>query len=139
MTERKKSDKAKRELACLVRRMKKEWEGLIWLNPPYSQARRWIARLAEHGNGIALIYARTETAMFRRHVWPVAKALLFLPSRVRFCRPDGTPADNGTAPSVLIAYGEEAARRLTERSIPGILITHWQVKEGLECWRETVP
>src|SRR6185369_2312847 len=38
------------------------WEGRVWLNPPYGlKTRTWIKLLSEHGNGIALIYARTET------------------------------------------------------------------------------
>lgn len=83
------------------------WTGRIWLNPPYStQARAWIARLAEHGHGTALTFARTDTTWFADHVWASASALLFLRGRIRFHRPDGALArDNGGAPSVLIAYG----------------------------------
>ncbi len=40
------------------------------LNPPYGeQTERWLAKLAKHGNGIALVYARTETKMFFDSVW----------------------------------------------------------------------
>jgi len=31
------------------------WEGLIWMNPPYSSATEWVRRFIEHGNGIALL------------------------------------------------------------------------------------
>ena len=31
------------------------WEGLIWMNPPYSNAKQWVRRFIEHGNGIALL------------------------------------------------------------------------------------
>jgi hypothetical protein len=31
------------------------WEGLIWMNPPYSSATQWVRRFREHGNGIALL------------------------------------------------------------------------------------
>src|ERR1035437_5950950 len=41
------------------------WEGRVWLNPPYSrEAVKWLTRLADHGNGTALIFARTETSWF---------------------------------------------------------------------------
>ena len=34
----------------------KPWTGRVWLNPPYgAECRDWLQRLAEHGNGIALI------------------------------------------------------------------------------------
>lgn len=90
------------------------WEGRVWLNPPYGRATSlWLGRLAEHGDGIALIFARTETAMFFEHVWPKADGILFLRGRLTFYRPDGTPGDfNGGAPSCLVAYGEGNARRL---------------------------
>lgn len=48
----------------------KAWAGRVWLNPPYGpETGRWLGRLAEHGNGIALVFARTETQMFFEHVW----------------------------------------------------------------------
>jgi hypothetical protein len=31
------------------------WEGLIWMNPPYSSATEWVRQFIEHGNGIALL------------------------------------------------------------------------------------
>lgn len=91
-----------------------EWAGHVWLNPPYGkEARKWLARLADHGDGLALIFARTETEMFFSTVWDRATAVLFLRGRLTFCRVDGTPAKaNGGAPSVLIAYGSWAASRL---------------------------
>lgn len=98
-----------------------EWDGYTWVNPPYGkEAATWLERLAEHGNGIALVFARTETRMFFDHVWPHADALLFIEGRLHFHRPDGTRAKaNSGAPSVLIAYGRQAARRLLNSSIAG--------------------
>lgn len=36
------------------------WFGTVWLNPPYNrwQIGKWIAKLAEHGSGVALVYVR---------------------------------------------------------------------------------
>jgi hypothetical protein len=31
------------------------WEGRVWMNPPYSKPKPWVARFIEHGNGIALL------------------------------------------------------------------------------------
>ena len=31
------------------------WEGLVWMNPPYSSPTEWVRRFIEHGNGIALL------------------------------------------------------------------------------------
>lgn len=49
--------------------LKMPWFGRVWLNPPYGkQTFTWLAKLAEHGDGIALIFARTETNGFHGEV-----------------------------------------------------------------------
>lgn len=99
----------------------KPWRGRVWLNPPYGkETGAWLKRLADHGNGIALVFARTETRMFFEHVWPKAKALLFLEGRLHFHYVDGqrAPANSG-GPSVLIAYGEACAMGLELCGLPG--------------------
>src|SRR5690349_17616072 len=58
--------------------LRQEWRGRVWLNPPYSDAGKWLGRLANHGQGTALIFARTETRLWFDHVWPHATGLLFL-------------------------------------------------------------
>lgn len=87
------------------------WFGRVWLNPPFGQEKwLWMARLAEHGNGIALIPACTETAGFFATVWRCADAICFLEGRPHFHRADGTRGhSNSGAPIVLIAYGAENA------------------------------
>jgi hypothetical protein len=104
------------------------WFGRVWLNPPYLRhvIGRWLARMAEHNRGIALIFARTETAAFHRYVWAEASALLFPRGRLDFCtvdgkvgkRPDGTDANSG-APSVLCAYGPRDAEVLAFCGLDG--------------------
>jgi len=86
------------------------WAGRVWMNPPYGKDTPfWMRRLAYHGNGIALIFARTETAMFFESVWPKASAIFFFEGRLNFHFPDGSrcPSNSG-APSVLVAYGYES-------------------------------
>lgn len=101
------------------------WSGLVWCNPPYSDVTPWMARLADHGNGIALVFARCETTWWFDHVWPHATAYLFLRGRLTFYRPDATPSKaghNAGGPSVLIAYGTMAADRLYGCGLPGALV-----------------
>ena len=99
----------------------KEWFGRIWLNPPYSkEAVKWLRRMSEHGNGIALTFARTETKWFFETIWNKADALLFLEGRIHFCHIDGSVAKaNAGAPSVLIAYGKENSQILKNCEIAG--------------------
>jgi hypothetical protein len=97
------------------------WNGRVWLNPPYGkEAVHWLRRLAEHKCGTALIFARTETAMFFETVWSKAESVLFLKGRLHFHHVDGTRAKaNGGAPSVLIAYDEMNAEKLEESGLEG--------------------
>jgi hypothetical protein len=94
--------------------LKQEWHGTVWLNPPYgNHVRDWMKRMAEHDNGIALIFARTETQMFHDYVWNKARSLFFFQGRLYFYHANGEIAQhNAGAPSVLIAYGANMSEHL---------------------------
>lgn len=102
-------------------------DGRVWLNPPYSQAWKWVQRLAAHpGGGTALLFARTETLAFRQWVWEHADAVLFLHGRLTFHTADGAAAPgNAGAPSVLVAYGRHDAHQLATCGLPGVFIPGW--------------
>lgn len=100
------------------------WVGRVWLNPPYGkQAEPFMERLAEHGDGVALIFARTETRSFHRLVWGRANGLLFLAGRVSFLDASGVKAKaNAGAPSCLVAYGGRNLDALYESGLPGKVV-----------------
>lgn len=108
--------------------LRQDWAGFVWCNPPYgAHFGDWLRKLHAHGNGIALIFARTETADFVDAVWDRADGLLFLHGRLTFHHVDGRRAGaNGGAPSVLVAYGPEAVARLGRCGLPGTLIRDWR-------------
>jgi len=108
------------------------WRGRVWLNPPYGRTMAdWMRALALHGEGTALIFARTETALFHDWVWPHATAILFLRGRVTFLDPEGVAASaNSGAPSVLVAYGNRDAERLAISGLEGHLV--WLRPESTE-------
>jgi len=101
--------------------MAQPWDGRVWLNPPYGgDTWGWLQRLAEHGDGIALVYARTETQGFHEWAWPRADAMHFFEGRLHFHHLDGVRAKgNCGGPSVLIAYGSYNARALANSGLPG--------------------
>jgi hypothetical protein len=83
------------------------WEGRVWLNPPFGrEAVKWLRKMVMHRFGIALVPARTETAMFYECIWGVADAVCFMKGRPHFHYVDGTRAKaNSGAPICLVAYG----------------------------------
>lgn len=124
--------------------LSKTWNGFVYVNSPYSNAEPFMQRLAEHKNGIGLLFGRTETAMFRSHIWQEADAVLFVAGRLHFHYPDpsdpqhcslhghvwsgrpespkkiwcrycGMAKGNSGGPSCIVAYGNHAVRRLQDR------------------------
>lgn len=104
------------------------WQGRVWLNPPYSEVAEWMARLAQHDHGTALVFARVETRWWFESVWGPASAILFLKGRLTFHHGDGTASKaghNSGGPSALIAYGPDDARRLRSCRLPGAVVSTW--------------
>jgi hypothetical protein len=100
----------------------------IWLNPPFDryEVGKWVRKLAEHGNGIALLHARTEAEWFVP-VWGKARAILFLADRLHFYYPDGRRAEaNSGAPACLAAFGDGCASRLYNSGLKGAYIEQWE-------------
>ncbi len=100
------------------------WEGRVWCNPPYgNEGWTWLSRLADHGDGIGLVFARTDVAGFHSQVWERADAILFLRGRLSFHHRDGSKAAaNGGAPSCLVAYGANNVEALASSGMPGKLV-----------------
>lgn len=100
-----------------------DWYGFVWCNPPYgSETHRWLYRMNKHANGIALIFARTDTETFHDFAFS-ADAILFIKGRLSFYRVDGVKSDKQAgAPSCLLAWGDEAVKRLENSNIKGRLI-----------------
>jgi DNA N-6-adenine-methyltransferase (Dam) len=100
--------------------LNKEWFGRVYCNPPYGKHMElWMNKLANHGNGIALIFARTETRCFFENVWDKADALLFVKGRIRFYHVSGEQGGTPGAPSVFVAYGKNNAFALKHSGIEG--------------------
>ncbi|KKN74452.1 hypothetical protein LCGC14_0390720 [marine sediment metagenome] len=112
-----------------------DWDGRVWMNPPYGgETKKWLKHLSISGNGIALIFARTDTKWFHEYV-PDADAVCFIKGRVQFIKCcvagryargqynpktdyfvdpiDGKRKKGGCgSASMLIAYGKENAEVL---------------------------
>lgn len=84
--------------------LSRPWTGAVWLNPPYSEVGAWLDKLAIHGKGVALVFARTDTKWAQKHLH-LATSVFFPAGRIHFERPCGTKAGNAGAPSMFLGYG----------------------------------
>lgn len=98
-----------------------DWEGRVWMNPPYGKDMDlWLEKMANHNNGIMLVFNRTETKQFHKWVFPKASAVLFKEGRIHFLNVLGEKVGNGSGcGSVFIAYGKENADILERSGITG--------------------
>lgn len=88
-----------------------EWFGFVWMNPPYGTATPvWMRRMIDHGHGIALVYARTDTYWFHEAAL-AASAVCFVKGRIRFVDRNETEQASGRpgAGSVLFGFGPRGA------------------------------
>lgn len=103
--------------------LNQEWNGRVFCNPPYgTQTKFWLNKCADHGNAIALVFARTETRMFFESVWDKADAVFFIKGRLSFYDVEGNKGGTAGAPSVLIAYGEANAEYLRTLPLAGCYV-----------------
>lgn len=113
----------------------------VWLNPPYGKEALTFFRkmIDDDAHGIALVFARTDTKLWQRYIFPHASCILFLSGRLRFCHQDGTEGETATAPSALIAFGTEDGKALYEVCerglIKGSLMVNCKIKGGVK-WAE---
>lgn len=103
--------------------LEQPWHGRVWLNPPYgADAKLWIARLASHGNGIALIPPRVGSKWFHDLVFDTFDSILFHKGRIAFIDPStGLAVKGNNADSILVAYGDNNTEALARSGLPGKL------------------
>lgn len=114
-------DTAGRHFTILDDGLLQTWFGRVWMNPPYGdQLTAWLNKLALHGNGLALTFARTDTNAFHHFVFRFADSIFFFKQRIKFCNVQGVPAHSGVAPSVLIAYGGFNSEAINDAGLNGV-------------------
>ncbi|GMA25838.1 hypothetical protein GCM10025864_35970 [Luteimicrobium album] len=83
------------------------------MNPPYGlETGAWMRKIAEHGDGIALVFARPDTKWFQEH-GATADVTCFVSGRIKFFR--GNTNDRAGTPgagSMLLAWGPKASAAL---------------------------
>ena len=104
--------------------LKQEWHGRVWLNPPYSKEliTAFMRKMADHGNGIALILPKFGTKLFRECVYPKADGIFVLTKRIKFFDQNYVQQKSPIASSVLVAYGEENVQAILSSGIEGHML-----------------
>lgn len=92
-----------------------DWNGVVWLNPPYSKCREFIAKAAEeahagHCTAVCLVPSRTDTRWWHEHVWDTERhrprpnvEVRFVRGRLKFGN-TGKPENSAPFPSVVIVF-----------------------------------
>ena len=99
----------------------------VWMNPPYGKdTPTWLSKLASHGSGVALVFARTDCGWFHEHV-SRSSAFLLLSGRVRFVDAQGEMGGSPGSGSMLVGYGPRGvfALRRFHAARGGMLVTRW--------------
>ncbi len=100
-----------------------KWHGFAFVNPPFGGRNGqvpWLRKFFAHGNGIALVAARTSSAWFHDYA-PMADCMLFPKGKTKFIRPDGSVGRSPGTGVVLFAAGTKG-RHALERSSLGICV-----------------
>lgn len=110
----------------------KPWFGRVWLNPPFGpDTGFWIRRMIDHGNGLALVFSRTDSPWCQMAM-QAASAILFVAGRIDFIPGKENRHKKGRAGAgtVIFAFGEECAIALERMGGYGTLIRQGQVIQG---------
>lgn len=94
--------------------LNQEWNGTVFMNPPFGSRNGqvpWLKKFIEHGDGIAVVAARTSSKWYQELV-PLCDAKLFPLGKTKFIRPDGSRGKSPGTGVVLLAKGEKCVEAL---------------------------
>ena len=93
--------------------LKRNWEGDVWMNPPYGRnIHKWMKKCAQEirspfsdvNSIMALVPARVETMWFHDHVVPYASTIYLITGRFRFVNSGSGDFQDAPFPSMLVEY-----------------------------------
>lgn len=101
--------------------LQQDWEGRVWMNPPYDRTiKDWVRKFYEHGHGVALLPSRTGTSWFHDYVFSKG-AVIFLKGRIKFIGYKDYKQFAGMFDSILWIMNQE----LWEQDCTGKVITSY--------------
>jgi hypothetical protein len=94
--------------------LNKQWSGMVFMNPPFGGRNGqvpWLRKFVEHGNGIAIVAARTSSGWFHEFA-PRIDTFLFPRGKTKFIRPDGSIGGSPGTGIVMLGMGDVASKAL---------------------------
>lgn len=91
-----------------------EWNGFVWLNPPFGKRNskhEWLDKMHLHGNGIVLVPDRSSADWWQQAALK-CDAMLMVNGKIKFVKPDGTTGDSPSTGTTLFGYGPKACEAL---------------------------
>jgi len=99
-----------------------QWRGRVWLNPPYGKTiGTWLERLAGHGNGIALVFARCETKWAQK-AFSTCDAIFFIKGRISFIPSQEVSRSSAANGNMYLIWGKDNINAVALSGIEGTLI-----------------
>lgn len=106
---------AKRHYSLKDNALAQEWDGFVWMNPPYSEGRVWHEKFAAHGNGICLI--PMAKSLWFQELWNKPNiSLLMIKPNVKFELPSGK-TNQIFMPVILAAIGSKGYQALVDSNL----------------------
>jgi hypothetical protein len=89
------------------------WEGRVWMNPPFSEARDWVDRFIDHRHGVALL--ASVKSKWLNTIWDCADGMVIPPDggELRFLRPGSGDVVRVWCPVVLAAFGDDCVEAIS--------------------------
>ncbi len=97
----------------------KEWNGFVFMNPPFGGRNGhvpWLQKFIEHNNGIGIVRAYTSSKWFHEYI-PKVDAVLFPKGKTQFIRQTGEIGKSPGHGIVIIAMGTRAKQALKNSNL----------------------
>lgn len=82
--------------------LEQQWNGRVFMNPPYRGVMRWAEAFASHGSGVALLNGRPTETQATQMIMDRSKGIWFPAGRLSFFKVTGKPWEQKWFPSLLI-------------------------------------
>lgn len=102
--------------------LEKQWNGFIWMNPPFLNEKdkiKWLIKFYSHGDGIALMPDRSSAGW-----WQMAAQkcdlMLMVHGKIKFIRENGEMATSPSTGTTLFAIGNKGINAIIKASNNGL-------------------